>query len=46
MGFDGTAHALPTLARGHTRVRAACVNYMQNWLISFYPQRPDLVGKC
>lgn len=27
------------------RVRAACVTYMQNWLISFYPQRPDLIGE-
>jgi glycosyltransferase involved in cell wall biosynthesis len=26
-----------------TRVRDACVRYMQNWLINFYPERPDLV---
>jgi glycosyltransferase involved in cell wall biosynthesis len=25
------------------RVRAACVKYLQNWLINFYPNRPDLV---
>jgi glycosyltransferase involved in cell wall biosynthesis len=25
------------------RVRAACVRYMQNWLIHFYPERLDLV---
>lgn len=25
------------------RVRAACVNYMQTWLICFYPERPDIV---
>jgi glycosyltransferase involved in cell wall biosynthesis len=25
------------------RVRAACVTYLQNWLINFYPERPDLV---
>jgi glycosyltransferase involved in cell wall biosynthesis len=25
------------------RVRAACVTYLQNWLLAFYPERPDLV---
>jgi GT2 family glycosyltransferase len=25
------------------RVRAACVQYLQNWLIHFYPERPDIV---
>jgi glycosyltransferase involved in cell wall biosynthesis len=25
------------------RVRAACLTYLQNWLIYFYPERPDLV---
>jgi glycosyltransferase involved in cell wall biosynthesis len=25
------------------RVRAACVQYMQTWLVYFYPERPDLV---
>jgi glycosyltransferase involved in cell wall biosynthesis len=25
------------------RARAACVRYLQNWLIYFYPERPDLV---
>jgi hypothetical protein len=24
------------------RVRAACLNYLQTWLPSFYPNRPDL----
>jgi glycosyltransferase involved in cell wall biosynthesis len=28
------------------RVRTACVRYLQNWLLSFYPERPDLVGKA
>lgn len=28
------------------RVRAACVQYLQNWLLSFYPERPDLVEKA
>jgi glycosyltransferase involved in cell wall biosynthesis len=27
------------------RVRAACLQYLQNWLIYFYPERPDLVAK-
>jgi glycosyltransferase involved in cell wall biosynthesis len=25
------------------RVRAACMAYLQNWLINFYPERPDIV---
>ncbi len=25
------------------RVRAACLTYLQNWLLNFYPERPDLV---
>jgi glycosyltransferase involved in cell wall biosynthesis len=25
------------------RVRKACLAYMRNWLISFYPERPDIV---
>jgi glycosyltransferase involved in cell wall biosynthesis len=25
------------------RVRKACLTYMQNWLDSFYPERPDIV---
>jgi glycosyltransferase involved in cell wall biosynthesis len=28
------------------RVRAACVAYMQNWLIHFYRQRPDIVKQA
>ena len=28
------------------RVRAACVQYLQNWLLSFYPDRLDLVEKA
>jgi glycosyltransferase involved in cell wall biosynthesis len=28
------------------RVRAACVKYLQNWLIYFYPERLDLVQKA
>ena len=28
------------------RVRAACVNYLQTWLPSFYPNRPDLVQEA
>jgi glycosyltransferase involved in cell wall biosynthesis len=27
------------------RVRAACINYLQNWLIHFYPERPDLMQR-
>jgi glycosyltransferase involved in cell wall biosynthesis len=25
------------------RVRAACITYLKNWLINFYPERPDIV---
>jgi hypothetical protein len=25
------------------RVRAACITYLQNWLLNFYPERPDVV---
>jgi hypothetical protein len=25
------------------RVRAACITYLQYWLIQFYPERPDIV---
>jgi glycosyltransferase involved in cell wall biosynthesis len=25
------------------RVRAACITYLQNWMINFYPERPDIV---
>ena len=25
------------------RVRAACITYLQNWLINFYPERADIV---
>jgi glycosyltransferase involved in cell wall biosynthesis len=25
------------------RVRRACLTYLQNWLLSFYPERPDLI---
>jgi GT2 family glycosyltransferase len=28
------------------RVRDACVTYLQNCLVSFYPDQPDLVKKC
>jgi hypothetical protein len=28
------------------RVRAACLKYLQNWLIFFYPDRPDLVSNA
>ena len=28
------------------RVRAACLQYLQDWLLSFYPERPDLVAKA
>jgi glycosyltransferase involved in cell wall biosynthesis len=27
------------------RVRAACITYLQNWLLCFYPERPDLVAE-
>jgi glycosyltransferase involved in cell wall biosynthesis len=29
-----------------TRARAACLTYLQNWLIFFYPERPDLVRQA
>jgi glycosyltransferase involved in cell wall biosynthesis len=25
------------------RVRTACVTYLQNWLVNFYPERPEIV---
>jgi glycosyltransferase involved in cell wall biosynthesis len=28
------------------RVRAACVTYLQNWLIDFYPERLDIVERA
>jgi glycosyltransferase involved in cell wall biosynthesis len=28
------------------RVRKACVTYLQNWLVFFYPDRPDLVKQA
>jgi glycosyltransferase involved in cell wall biosynthesis len=28
------------------RVRGACVTYLQNWLPSFYPERPDIVRQA
>jgi hypothetical protein len=28
------------------RVRDACVTYLQNWLVYFYPNRPDLVKQA
>jgi glycosyltransferase involved in cell wall biosynthesis len=28
------------------RVRAACVKYLQNWLVYFYPERPDIVEQA
>jgi glycosyltransferase involved in cell wall biosynthesis len=27
------------------RVRAACLTYLQNWLLTFYPERPDILAK-
>ncbi|HYZ74533.1 MAG TPA: hypothetical protein VE641_15760, partial [Chthoniobacterales bacterium] len=27
------------------RVRAACLAYLQSWLINFYPERPDIVAE-
>jgi glycosyltransferase involved in cell wall biosynthesis len=27
------------------RVRAACITYVQYWLMQFYPERPDIVGE-
>ena len=28
------------------RVRAACVNYLRNWLFCFYPNRPDIIKEA
>lgn len=28
------------------RVRRACIAYLQNWLIHFYPERPDIVAEA
>jgi glycosyltransferase involved in cell wall biosynthesis len=28
------------------RTRTACVAYLQNWLLNFYPERPDLVKEA
>jgi glycosyltransferase involved in cell wall biosynthesis len=28
------------------RIRAACVQYLHNWLIFFYPERPDIVQRA
>ena len=28
------------------RVRSACVKYLHNWLIFFYPERPDIVQRA
>jgi hypothetical protein len=28
------------------RVRAACLNYLQTWLPTFYPDRPDIVEEA
>ena len=28
------------------RVRRACLNYLQTWLIHFYPERPDIVRQA
>jgi glycosyltransferase involved in cell wall biosynthesis len=28
------------------RVRVACVKYLQNWMIHFYPERPDIVNRA
>ena len=27
------------------RVRKACLDYMQNWYVNFYPERPDLMAE-
>jgi hypothetical protein len=27
------------------RVRKACLTYLQNWYVFFYPERPDLVAE-
>ncbi len=29
-----------------TRARTACVNFLQNWMVYFYPERPDLFDKA
>jgi glycosyltransferase involved in cell wall biosynthesis len=28
------------------RVRVACVRYLQDWMLSFYPERPDIVTEA
>jgi hypothetical protein len=28
------------------RARAACVRLMQNWMVAFYPERPDIFEKA
>jgi glycosyltransferase involved in cell wall biosynthesis len=28
------------------RARAACVRFMQNWMVAFYPERPDVFAKA
>jgi glycosyltransferase involved in cell wall biosynthesis len=28
------------------RARAACVRYMQNWMVHFYPERPDIFAEA
>jgi hypothetical protein len=28
------------------RARAACVTYMQNWMVHFYPERPDIFAEA
>ncbi len=28
------------------RVRTSCVNFLQNWLFAFYPERPDIVQQA
>jgi glycosyltransferase involved in cell wall biosynthesis len=30
----------------NSRVRTACINYLQTWLPNFYPNRPDLVEEA
>jgi glycosyltransferase involved in cell wall biosynthesis len=41
-----TLHIRYLLAKEDTpRTRAACVVYLQNWLLSFYPYRADLVTR-
>lgn len=29
-----------------TRARAACVRFLQNWMVAFYPERPDIFEKA